>query len=51
MSTTDSSDFKLFRAALARIREKGIESAKPLLAEFSERRVAKAKAKVANDVT
>lgn len=50
MSSADLSDFQLLREAFAAVRAKNIERAKPLFAEFAERRVAKVKAKVANDV-
>lgn len=51
MSNADLSDFKLLREAIAALRQKGAEGAKPLFAEFAERRAAKSKAEVANDVT
>jgi len=50
MSNADLSDPELFRAALAAFREKNIERARPLFAEYAERRVARVKAKVANDL-
>ena len=50
MSNADLSDRQLLSEALTAFREKNIERAKPLFAEFSERRVAKVKAKVANDL-
>ena len=48
MNNTDSNDFQLFKTAL---REKDTERRKALLVEFSDRRVRKVKAKVANDPT
>jgi hypothetical protein len=50
MSNTDLSDFQLLRTAIAAYREKNIERAKPLFAEYAARRRAKLKTKVANDV-
>ena len=49
MSNPELSDYQLLGEAKAALREKDIERAKPLFAEFSERSVAKVKAKVAND--
>lgn len=49
MSNPELSDYQLLDEARAALREKDIERAKPLFAEFSERSVAKVKAKVAND--
>jgi hypothetical protein len=50
MSNTDLSDRQLLDAARAAFHAKDLERAKPLFAEFSERSVARVKAKVANDV-
>ena len=49
MSNTEFDDCELLNLAAAAIREKDPERAKPLLAEFSERSVARVKARVAND--
>ena len=50
MSNADLSDRQLFRDAVIAFREKDIERAKPLFDEYAARRVAKVKARVANDV-
>jgi hypothetical protein len=49
MSNAELSDRQLLRAALATFREKDIERAKPLFAEYLERSVISLKAKVASD--
>lgn len=49
MSNADLNDRQLLREAIAAFREKNIERARPLFAEFYERSVARVKAKVAND--
>jgi hypothetical protein len=49
MSNTELSDRRLLDIAKAALREKDGERAKALFAEFSERSVARDKAKVAND--
>ncbi|WEK02377.1 MAG: hypothetical protein P0Y59_12060 [Candidatus Sphingomonas phytovorans] len=49
MSNADLNDRQLLREAIAAFREKDIERARPLFAEFSERSVARVKARVAND--
>ncbi|MBW8843216.1 MAG: hypothetical protein JF608_15740 [Sphingomonadales bacterium] len=50
MSNTDLSDLQLLREAIAAFRTKNIERAKPLFAKYAERRLARIKTKVANDV-
>jgi len=50
MSEADLSDRQLLLAVRAAVREKDLERAKPLFAEYAERIVARLKAKVANDV-
>ena len=50
MSNDELSDRQLLDAACAAVREKGLEQAKPLFAEYAARSVARVKAKVANDV-
>ena len=50
MSNADLSDRQLLRDAIAALRDKNMERAKLLFAEFSERRLARIKAKVANDL-
>ena len=49
MSYVELSDRQLLDKVRAAAREKNMERAKPFLAEFCERSVAKVKAKVAND--
>lgn len=49
MSNRGLSDQRLLDEAKSALRQKDIDRAKPLLAEFSERSVASAKGKVAND--
>ena len=49
MSNPGSGEYRLLDEAKAALREKDIERAKSLFAEFSERSTAKFKAKVAND--
>jgi hypothetical protein len=49
MSNRGLSDQRLLEEAKSALRQKDIDRAKPLLAEFSERSVANAKGKVAND--
>ena len=49
MSNPELSDEQLLNEAKTAHREKDIERAKRLFAEFSERSLAKVKAKVAND--
>lgn len=49
MSNTELSDYQLLDKAKAALREKNGDRAKILFAEFSERSVARNKAKVAND--
>ncbi|WP_169833096.1 hypothetical protein [Sphingomonas panacis] len=50
MSNTELTDDQLLEAAKAALRDKDRERAKPFLAEFSERSLARVKAKVANDL-
>ena len=50
MSNAELSDRKLLHAALTAFREKDLERAKPLFAEYTERSVARLRAKAANDV-
>lgn len=49
MSNAELSDRQLLAEAKAAIREKDFEHAKPFLAEFSNRSLARDKAKAAND--
>jgi hypothetical protein len=49
MSNADLNDRQLLREAITAYRKKNIERARPLFAEFSERSIARVKAKVAND--
>jgi len=50
VSEADLSDRQLLLAVRAAVREKDLERAKPLFAEYAERSVVRLKAKVANDV-
>ncbi len=51
MSDPESSDWQLLGEARAALREKDLERARPLFAEYSERRLARLMAKeIANDV-
>jgi len=49
MSNTKLNDYQLLDEAKAALRGKDVERATPLFAEYSRRRVAAVKAKVAND--
>lgn len=49
MSNSELSDRQLLDQVRAAVREKNMERAKPLVAEFAARSVARVKAKVAND--
>ena len=51
MSNSESSDWQLLGEARVALREKDLERARPLFAEYSERRLARLMAKeIANDV-
>lgn len=50
MSNAELTDHQLLNEAKAAFRERGRECAKPFLAEYSRRSLARDKAKVANDI-